>query len=51
MYDRYDFQPKGTGRLLELKFATPKRPFTSGNTQTLDVTYRILLDEEIPTVK
>ena len=51
LYDRYDFQPKGTGRLLELKFITPERAFTQGNTQALEVTYRILFGKEIPDLK
>ncbi|MBQ6471362.1 MAG: hypothetical protein IJJ33_05220, partial [Victivallales bacterium] len=50
MYDRYDFQPKGTGRLLELTFAAPERTFLPGDTQSLEVTYHILEDNEIPDI-
>ena len=48
MYDRYDFQPKGSGRMLELRFSTPEREFAPGNTQSLDIAYRLLEPEEIP---
>ena len=48
MYDRYDFQPKGSGRLLELTFSTPERDFVSGDTISLDIIYHILQKDEIP---
>ena len=48
MYDRYDFQPEGSGRLLELTFSTPERDFASGDTISLDIIYHILQKDEIP---
>ena len=50
MYDRYDFQPKGSGRMLELTFSTPERDFASGDTLSLDITYRLLPKNEIPSL-
>ena len=50
MYDRYDFQPKGSGRMLELTFSTPEYDFASGDTISLDITYRLLQKNEIPSL-
>ena len=50
MYDRYDFQPKGSGRMLELTFYTPERDFAAGDTLSLDITYRLLPKNEIPSL-
>ena len=50
MYDRYDFQPKGSGRMLELTFSTPERDFASGDAILLDITYRLLQKDEIPSL-
>ncbi|MPN56791.1 hypothetical protein SDC9_204483 [bioreactor metagenome] len=47
MYDRYDFEPKGTGRVLELSLETPERTLAAGQTEELPVTMRLLSAGEI----
>ena len=51
MYDRYNFQPEGSGRMLELTFSTPERDFANGDTSSLDITYRLLSKDELPAFK
>ena len=51
MYDRYDFQPEGSGRMLELTFSTPERDFAPNDTISLDITYRLLSKDEIPIIE
>ncbi len=51
MYDRYNFQPEGSGRMLELTFSTPEREFVQGDTSSLDITYRLLSKDELPVFK
>ncbi len=48
MYDRYDFQPEGSGRMLELTFSTPEHEFVPNDTSSLDITYRLLQQDEVP---
>jgi hypothetical protein len=51
MYDRYNFQPEGSGRMLELTFSTPEHEFVPNDTSSLDITYRLLSKDEIPSFK
>lgn len=48
MYDRYDFSPKGSGRLLELRFNSTKANLQPGDSTHLDITYKILPPEDFP---
>lgn len=48
MYDRYDFQPEGSGRMLELSFSSPEKSLSAGSSVSLPISYRILLPEEFP---
>ena len=48
MYDRYNFQPEGSGRMLELTFSTPEHEFVPNDTSSLDIVYRLLSKDEIP---
>lgn len=48
MYDRAEFQPEGTGHILELMFSVPDAPLNVGQTLSASWTYRILLPDEFP---
>ena len=48
MYDRYDFEPKGSGNVLDLGFTSMPKKLAPGETMTLQMTYRILEKDEIP---
>ncbi|MBR4900796.1 MAG: DUF4838 domain-containing protein [Victivallales bacterium] len=51
MYDRYDFQPKGSGRMLELTFSTSEHEFVPNDISSLDITYRLLSKDEISVIE
>ncbi len=48
MYDRWDFEPKGSGNVLDLGFTSMPKKLAAGETMSLKVTYRILKQQEIP---
>ncbi len=41
MYDRYDFNPKGTGRMMDLIFISPETELQSGGEQSLRLSLRM----------